>query len=263
MTKRIITLFAPALLAVVCAPLQAAISTQLFITDGVGDSVTLEWNTTNVPGCPAAPSFCELTTGTTTTGAATGIEHGTFTFVGTIGTFSFNETTGRGQNAVTLPTLMNVSSIDATSTVGGGTLSTTFTDADYTGLRPALNLSASNTFTAGTANGSTADFSAFGDSASAVPGGTLIGDLATFTQASNPNGQSDSANNNFANTIGVSGSLSEVVTLHFTGAGEIDSGFTIANGLLGKVPEPTSVIFLGTMVVGLAGLIRKKQAKRV
>jgi hypothetical protein len=261
MTKRFLTLFATALLAVVCAPLQAAVSTQLFITDGLGDTVTLEWNTTNVVGCPPAPSFCELTTGVTTTAAATGTEHGTFTYVGTIGSFSFNETTGRAQNAVTLPTLMNVSSIDATA-AASGTLTTTFTDTDYAGLRAALNLSASNTFTAGTTNGSTSDYSAFGDAGNAVPAATSIGDLDTFTDISDPAGQSESANKNFANTIGATGSLSEVITLSFAGPGEIDSGFTIANGLLGKVPEPTSVIFLGTMVVGLAGLIRKKQAKR-
>jgi len=264
MTKKVLTLFAPALLAVVCAPLQAAITTQLFITDGLGDSVTLEWITTNVVGCPPAPSFCELTTGVTTTSAASGTSHGTFTYVGTIGSFSFNETTGRAQNAVTLPTLMNVSSIDATA-AASGTLTTTFTDTDYAGLRAALNLSASNTFTAGTTNGSTADYSGFGDAGNGVPALTsIIGDLDTFKDVSDPLGQSESANKNFANPIGPTGSLSEVITLSFAGPGEIDSGFTIANGLLGNsVPEPTSVIFLGTMVVGLAGLIRKKQAKRV
>ncbi len=266
MTKKVLTLFAPALLAVVCAPLQAATTTQLFITDGVGDSVTLEWNTTNVAGCPPAPSFCELTTGTTTTAAATGTQHGTFVFDGTIGGFSFNEATGEGMNAVTAPDLMNVNEINATSSATGGTITSTFSDTDYTALRPAFNLSASNTFSASLPNASTAVFSAFANAANTIPVGTSIGTAASFTQTHSAGAgapQSNSNNMNFANPIGTSGSLSEVITLSFVGAGEIDSGFTLANGLAGTVPEPTSVIFLGTMVVGLAGLIRKKQAKRV
>ena len=263
MTKKFLTLFAPALLMVVSAPLQAAVSTQLSITDGVGDSVTLSWNTTNVVGCPPAPSFCEQTTGTVVTTAAAGTEHGAFSFIGKIGSFTFNEEIGEGQNAVSAPDLMNVNQLNATSVAAGGTLTSTFTDTQYTDLRAAINLSASNTFSASLANGSTADFSAFASVANNVPAGTLIGDVATFTQTHAGSGKSDSANTNFPNPIGTSGSLSEVITLHFNSAGEIDSGFTIANGLQGNVPEPTSVIFLGTMVVGLAGLLRKKQAKQV
>jgi hypothetical protein len=266
MKKRILTLFAPALLGVVSVPLQAAISTQLVIADGAGNSATLEWITTNVAGCPPAPSFCELTTGTVTTFGASGTEHGTFFFAGTIGNFTFDEETGEGQNSVSAPDLMNVSQINAkTIGAGGGSITSTFTDSQYSGLKPALNLSASNTFSAALGNGSTADFTAFGSAGNNVPAGTTIGDLATFTKTTGAgNGQSDALNKNFANPIGTTGSLTEVITLSFVGLGEIDSGFTIANGLLGTdVPEPTSVIFLGTMVVGLAGLIRKKQAKRV
>ena len=68
------------------------------------------------------------------------------------------------------------------------------------------------------------------------------------------NGESASVSQNFANPIGASGSLTERISLHFVGAGEIDTGFTIANV---AVPEPASVVFLGT-TCWVTGLLRKK-----
>jgi hypothetical protein len=260
MKTTILTLLAPALFALVCAPLQAAITTELTVSDGP-DSVTLFWTTTEVftnidpLGCIG---FCEASTGTDTILAAGGASHGTFTFVGTVGSFSFNETTGRGGGVEVLPSLMNTESIDAIAT-GAGVLTTTFTDTDYSDLGSTLNLSASDTFTANTPDGSTDNFSGYSSAGNAIPAGTLIGNLATFTQTSAPSAQSNSATQNYANTTGSSGSLSEVVTLNFTGAGEIDSGFTIANV---AVPEPASVVFLGSILLGLTALVRKRQARR-
>jgi len=248
MKKRILTLLAPAVLALVCAPLQAATTTLLTMADGLGDSVSIDQN----GAVTGTGSFTDLSS------SGSG-PHATITFVGSVGSFDFIVTTGRGGGVEVLPALMNLNSIDAIAT-GAGTLVTTFTDTDYTDLAGQLNLSASNTFTAVTANGSTADFSGYASAANTIPATTLIGDLATFTDASNPSAQSNAVNKNYAKPfVGASGSLTEVVTLTFTGAGEIDSGFTIANI---AVPEPASVVFLGSTLLGLTALFRKKQAKR-
>jgi hypothetical protein len=248
MKKRILTLFAPALLALVCAPLQAATTTLLTLSDGLGDTVSIDQS----GGVIGTGTFNDMSS------AGSGA-HNTITFVGSVGSFNFIVTTGRGGGVEVLPSLMNLNSIDAIAT-GAGTLTTTFTDSDYTDLAPMLNLSASNTFTASTPNGSTANFAAYGSPVNAIPATTLIGNLATFTDVSFPSGQSNAVNKDFANPIGASGSLSEVVTLAFTGGGEIDSGFTIAN--VASVPEPASIIFLSTIGLGLTGLLRKKQVKR-
>jgi hypothetical protein len=249
MKKRLFTMVAIAGAAFVCAPqIHAAATTLLVLNDGLGDTVSIDQNGT-VTG-----------TGTFTDTASSGSgPHGTITFIGSVGTFDFNVTTGRGGGVEVLPALMNLNSIDAKNTGGAGQLTLTFSDTSYSDLASTLNLSSSTTFTAGTPLGSAITFTGFASAANAIPAATLIGALGPFTQTSNTGATSLAGTQNFANPIGASGSLTEMAVLSFNGAGEIDSGFTIANV---AVPEPTGVVLLGTMVLGLAGLMRKKQVKR-
>jgi hypothetical protein len=165
---------------------------------------------------------------------------------------------GQAFPGTVLPTLMNTTTINTNST-GAGTLTVTFSQTGYSGLAGILTESASDTYTADTPDGSTASFSGYDDLANILNStANLIGTVLSTADTSFPLSQSDAATTNYANSVG-GGSLTEVITLGFTGAGTIDTGFTISNV---AVPEPASIVFLGTMVLGLTGLIRKKQVKR-
>jgi hypothetical protein len=240
--KRLFILFF-VLLVATCF-MQAAPSTVLTLSDGV-NSVSVDETGAVIP-----------------VGMAAGIGFGTgphqaVVFAGLVGGFTFNVTTGRGSAAVIAPTLMNVSSINVLST-GSSTLTIQFTDTGYTTLRPVLNLSASATITAGTPDGSSATFSGYADAANGISptldATTLIGTIGPFTKTTGSAAQSFAANVSFANPIGSNGSLTERIVLFFSGPGEIDTGFTIAN----VVPEPASVVMFGTMLLGITSLLRNK-----
>jgi hypothetical protein len=238
--KRFLTLMV--VLAASACYMQGAITTLLTLTDGT-NIVSIDQNGNQVA--------CTGCTVTTANGSG---DHGTIIFVGKVGNFSVNITTGRGGGVEVRPALINVNSINVLST-GAGDLTIRFTDTGFTDLAPILNLSASDTFTANTPNGSTSTFTGFASASNNVPAGTLIGKIGTFTDTTNPSAQSDSGGGNFANPIGTTGSLTEQISLHFAGAGEIDSGFTIANV---TVPEPASVVMLGTLLLGTTTLLRRK-----
>jgi hypothetical protein len=234
-----------AAIAFVALPIQAATTEDLVLSDGLGDSITVD------------QAGVVTGTGTFTVTSSTG-GGGDITFLGTVGSFSFDLDSGQARPGTVLPTLMNTTTINTEST-GAGTLTITFSQTGYTGLAGILTESASDTYTADTPNGSTASFSGYTDSTDALNAPTtLIGTVLSSTQVSFPLSQSDAHTANYTNANG-HGSLTEIITLGFAGAGTIDTGFTISNV---AVPEPASIVFLGTMVLGLTGLIRKKQVKR-
>jgi hypothetical protein len=200
----------------------------------------------------AAPVTCPtFASGWSFTDSQFGGPHGTMIASGTIGAFTLNITTGRGGVAETRPALINLNSINVNSG-GAGTLTIMFSDDQYLDFSPLLNLSSSGTIIAGTAVGSSISFNGEVNTLN-------IGTLGPFTQTSASSATSAAATANFANPDGSSGTLLQTVVLAFTGGGEIDSGFTIANV---AVPEPASIVFLGTAVLGLTALIRKKRVKR-
>lgn len=240
-----LTLVGAAVLALASLPIQAATTEDLTLSDGLGDTITVDQNG-NVTG-----------TGTYTVISNSG-SGGDITFLGTLGGFSFDLDSGQAFPGTTLPTLMNTTTIN-TESAGAGTLTITFSQTGYTGLAGVLTESASDTYTANTPNGSTANFSGYTDSSDTLNAPTtLIGTVLSSTDTSSPLSQSDSATGNYSNPND-HGSITEVITLGFSGSGTIDTGFTISNV---AVPEPASIVFLGTMVLGLTGLIRKKQVKR-
>jgi hypothetical protein len=241
---RVLTLMV-VLIATACL-MQGAISTELVLSDGT-NSVTIDQN--------GVATTVGTATVTTASGSGPG---GTIVFVGSVGAFSVNITTGRGGAVEVRPALINVNSIDVQS-VGAGDLTIQFSDTNFTDLAPTLNLSASVTFTAANIpHGSTATFTGLGSAANTIPAATMIGALGPFTDNSSPGAQSGSDTKDFANPIGATGSLTETIALHFTGASEIDTGFTIANVV---VPEPASVVLLGTTLLGVTALLRKKSKR--
>jgi hypothetical protein len=246
-TTKITTILAGgALFALASLPIQAANTEDLIVSDGLGDSVTV-----NQSGAVTG-------TGAFTVTSATG-GGGDITFLGTVGTYSFDLDSGQAFPGTTLPTLMNTTTINTEST-GAGTLTVTFSQTGYTGLSGTLTESASDTYTANTPNGSTASFSGYTNSAGTLNStSNLIGTVLSSTDTSFPLSQSDAATHNYSNPGAAHGSLTEVITLGFAGAGTIDTGFTISDV---AVPEPASIVFLGSTLLGLAGLFRKKLGKR-
>jgi hypothetical protein len=154
--------------------------------------------------------------------------------------------------------LQDLNQIEAAST-GAGTLFSEFTDTDYCmGAGGCFGsqfvLSASTVNDTGIADSKT-DFAGFADSSDSVPAGTLIGSFLGLT------GLADSAAGTFTNPVGASGSLSSAASLMFTGAGRIQANFQISS-IAGTVPEPTSIMLLGTLV-GLAALKVRRKAHKV
>lgn len=253
MKRTILALVAPGLLALASMPLQAASNTELTVADGLGNFVTVD------------QTGAIVSSGGTFSVTASG-GPSLINFSGSVGAFNFNTITGRGGQAQLFPTLMNLNTIDVLST-GSGNLTITFTDTGYTDFGPVFNLSASSTFTASLGAGSTATFDAYNSTGVAFPATNHIGTIGTFGNSSplpagcmtiSGGATSCAGTQNFVNPLGplnTSGSLTEKITLHFATAGEIDNGFTVSNA----VPEPASFVFLGSALIGIATLFRKKQ----
>jgi hypothetical protein len=237
-----LALFAFAALVVACSPQIYAVPMTVFtLNDGLGDVLTVD-----DAGGHTCAGVCSFIT------SNIGGAHHTLFIQGTLGVFDVNNTTARGAGAVIPPALINLNSINASAT-SSGDLTMQFSDYGYSNLTTQLQLSGSATLVGSSqSNGTSILFIAYGDAGNTPLALTSpIGSLGPFANVA-----SAAATQTFVNPIGPSGSLTEVVTLHFTSAGEIDSGFTISN-----VPEPASLALLGGGLLVLAGTLRRKAKK--
>jgi hypothetical protein len=237
--KRRLVALAVMSLFLACAPVFGAIATELKLSDG-SLTATIDVDTGGVVTClGSCGGLINLSTGA----------HNKLNVIGTFGQFDVNFT-GRGGGISVRPTLENLNQLNATST-GAGTLTAWFTDTSFVDLASGFQLGISGVNDVQISS-STSAFSAFADAGNGVPAATLIGAMTGFT------GTSYNNTSQFANPIGSSGSLTLKTVLAFSGQGAMQANFSISN-----VPEPASVIFLGTTVLGLSAFLRRKLQVKV
>jgi hypothetical protein len=258
MTKRFLTVAAAtAMVLAFSQQMFAAITEELTLTAN-GITATVTWDT--VTGlsvvCSTAGQCGNLTTHFSTDDVLSTENHGTIeTLVGASFQGYTLSDTAVGADDSTLPTLQDLNQINADKTSGGaGVLTSTFTDTQYTDLSSMLNVADSNVSDAQIKT-STIAFNVYTDAGNAIPAGTSV-ETNSLTGESNSNGIGGVVvgNPNFPD-----GSLTSQTIMTFAGLGSIQANISISNV---AVPEPASIVLLGTMILGLTALIRKKQEKR-
>ena len=240
MKKNLLNLGALAALALFGSSRMYAIDLEMVLNDGLGASITVDV-TGGVVTSTTAGGAAVLTSSYTTAGG--------LHLTGTVGQFSI-DSTGAGRLNTTLPTLLNFNQINVSS-AGKGTLTSMVTSTGYTGLGPNFVYAISGV-EAVQISTSPITFSAFGSAGNSIPAATTIGTFASQTGISFAN------SGTFANPIGVSGSLTEKAVAVFAGIGTLQYNQTLSS--VAGVPEPTSVLLLGTTLLGVAAFFRKRVA---
>jgi len=165
--------------------------------------------------------------------------------------------TATGWAASSAPTLQTFNNVVALG--GAGLVTSEFTDIDYntpgTPLSSEFNVADSNV-TDSQISASTVNFTVLSGAANAIPASSLIyTNQLTGESDSNGAGGAIAANPNTTGSV----SISSEAVLSFTGTGKIQANVSVSNV---AVPEPASVVFLGTIMLGLTALIRKRQVRR-
>jgi hypothetical protein len=225
---------------------RADIFQELRVSDGLGDNITVDVCTSaSCPG-PGGVGFGSSLMGISGAGGLTAAVLGANSisisgFVGNITINSLTASAGPGSIGV------NATTTDALPT---GSLSIDYTNTTYSNLSSTLSLAGS------VANVNTptpsAEFTLFGDDPPEVPSETLIADIGPIF------GTSSSSSGSAANPFtGAEASLTSEIDIIFDDGGPFTTTFVAAN-----VPEPASILLLVTILLVLAGILRKNVARR-
>ena len=240
MTKKILNLATITAVALFGSARMYAIDLEMVLNDGLGASITVDV-TGGVVTSSTGGGAVVLTSSYTTAGG--------LHLTGTVGQFAI-DATGAGKLNTTLPTLLNFNQINVSST-GKGTLTSSVTSTGYTGLGSNFVYAISGVESI-QINTSPITFNAFGSSAGAIPATTTIGTFA------NQSGISFANSGTFANPIGATGSLTEKAVAVFSGIGTLQYNQTLSSAPTPSVPEPTSVMLLGSALLGAAAIFRRR-----
>ncbi len=218
-------------LAVICGLLifgaiPAAYAVPILTLSSGGQTITI---TDEMPGDVFTNASCPFVTGCA----------GIVGFAGSIGNFLINITTGTTKPTIGSATepVLDIASLNATSFLGGGTLTITFSETGFTGQVPAFIGSIG-----GTTTGTGVTYSTFLN-------GALLGTTGVLTGPS----FSSVFLSNFGPTSFPYTLTQQIVITHSAGG-----QFTSVDAML-HAPEPGSLVLLGSGLLGL-GLLgwRKK-----
>ena len=201
----------------------------------------------------AGPIQMLITDGTTTivisdnSGLDSNSTVGAITWIGTIGTWNLNVNTGAG-SAISGALSMDLNSIN--NTTAAGNLTVMFSEMGLTPASQGWSMLFGGTLTAPA--GSTAAASAFESNTNTFFATTnSIGSIGPF----GPGAFSGTISGAVAGVVAPY-SLTEILTLHTTGAGQSSS-----DGNLAPVPEPATLLLFGSGLAGLALWKRRSNAK--